>query len=201
MALPFSPSVRWLWSSRARGQVVAQESFARLEEIGDGLFALISTPLDGDYTTVSNGGIIAGSDGVLVVESFMSPEGARWLAEKTRELTGRWPTHAVITHYHSDHSAGLGGYFSEAGGPQARATDVTRELVLTRRREPADERTETLWSDVTLLDEEETSLIDLGGRTVRVVPRSGHTASDVTMEGRSGSCHGRGTRRATSRSS
>jgi glyoxylase-like metal-dependent hydrolase (beta-lactamase superfamily II) len=145
MALPLSLTARRLWSSRAHGRVVAQESFARLEEIGDGLFAL-------------------------------------WLAEKTRDLTGRWPTHAVITHYHSDHSAGLGGYFSEASGPDVRATAVTRELVLTRRREPADDRTQRLWSDVTLLDEEETSLIDLGGRTVRVVPRSGHTASDVTIE-------------------
>jgi glyoxylase-like metal-dependent hydrolase (beta-lactamase superfamily II) len=182
MALPFSPSTRWLWSSRTRGQVVAQEPFARLEEIGEGLFALISTPLGGDYTTVSNGGIIVGSDGVLVVEGFMSPEGALWLAEKTRELTGRWPSHAVITHYHADHSRGLDGYYSESGGPDARATAVTRELVLTRRREPADDATQRLWADVTLLDEGEPSLIDLGGRTVRVVPRSGHTPSDVTIE-------------------
>jgi glyoxylase-like metal-dependent hydrolase (beta-lactamase superfamily II) len=162
--------------------VVAQEPFARLEEIGEGLYALISTPLGGDNTTVSNGGIIAGSHGVLVVESFMSPEGARWLAEIARDLTGRWPTHAVITHYHSDHSRGLDGYFSEAGGPRVRATGVTRELVLTRRSEPADAETERLWADVTLLDEDEPSLIDLGGRTVRVMPRAGHTASDVTIE-------------------
>ncbi|NIN72429.1 MAG: MBL fold metallo-hydrolase [Gemmatimonadetes bacterium] len=182
MALPFSPSVRRLWSSRTRGQIVAQEPFARLEEIGEGLFALISTPLGGDYTTVSNGGIIVGGDGVLVVEGFMSSEGARWLAEKARELSGRWPTHAVITHYHSDHSRGLDGYYSEGGGPDAHATPVTRELVLTRRGEPADDRTQRLWADVTLLDEEEPSLIDLGGRTVAVVPRSGHTPSDVTIE-------------------
>ncbi|UCC82914.1 MAG: MBL fold metallo-hydrolase [Gemmatimonadota bacterium] len=182
MALPFNPSVRRLWSSRARGQVVAEEPFARLEEIGEGLFALISTPLGGDYTTVSNGGIIAGSDGVLAVEGFMSPDGALWLAEKTRELTGRWPTHAVITHYHSDHSRGVDGYLTEADGPDVRATAVTSELVLTRRREPADDKTQRVWADVTLLDENEASLIDLGGRTVRVVPRKGHTPSDVTIE-------------------
>ncbi len=182
MALPFSPSVRRLWSSRNRGQIVAQEPFARLEKIGEGTFALISTPLGGDYTTVSNGGIIVGRDGVLVVEGFMSADGARWLAERARELTGRWPTHAVITHYHSDHSRGLDGYYSEDSGPDARATAVTRELVLTRRSEPADDLTQRLWADVTLLDEEEPSLIDLGGRTVRVVPRSGHTPSDVAIE-------------------
>ena len=112
----------------------------------------------------------------------MSPEGALWLAEKARDLTGRWPTHVVITHYHSDHSRGLNGYFSQAAGPQVRATGVTRDLVLTRRSEPADAETERLWADVTLLDEDESSLIDLGGRTVRVVPRAGHTPSDVTIE-------------------
>ncbi|MGD2217598.1 MAG: MBL fold metallo-hydrolase [Gemmatimonadales bacterium] len=182
MALPFSPSARRLWSSRTRGQIVAQEPFARLEKIGEGLFALISTPLGGDYTTVANGGIIAGGDGVLVVEAFMSTEGARWLAEKARGLTGRWPTHAVITHYHSDHSRGVEGYFTEADRTDIRATAVTRELVLKQRREPADDRTQRLWADVTLLDEEEPSTIDLGGRTVRVVPRAGHTPSDVTIE-------------------
>jgi glyoxylase-like metal-dependent hydrolase (beta-lactamase superfamily II) len=182
MALPFSPAVRRLWSSRRRGQIVAQEPFGRLERIGDGLYALISTPLGGDYTTVCNGGIIAGTSGVLAVESFARPEGARWLAERARALTGRWPTHTAITHYHSDHSGGLAGYFPDDDGPRVRATAVTRELVLTRRREPADEETQRLWSDVTLLDEHEPSAIDLGGRTVRVIPRTGHTASDVTIE-------------------
>lgn len=182
MALPFSLPTRRLWSSRTRGQTVAQEPFARLEKLGDGLFALISTPLGGDYTTVSNGGIIVGHSGVLVVEAFQNPEGALWLAEQARQLTGRWPTHAVITHYHSDHSRGLDGYYSEGAGPDARTTAVTRELVLTRRREPADDRTRRLWADVTLLPEDEPSLIDLGGRTIRVAPRAGHTASDVTIE-------------------
>ena len=40
--------------------VVAQEPFARIEDLGFGMYAIVSTPLDGDYTTVCNGGIIMG---------------------------------------------------------------------------------------------------------------------------------------------
>jgi len=187
MAGPFSASTRRLWAARPRGRIVAEEPFGRLEEIGDGLYALISTPLGGDYTTVSNGGIIAGRSGVLVVEALMTPDGAAWLAAQARELTGRWPTHVAVTHYHGDHSRGVTGYFPEsAAGPSVLATETSRDLVLAQPAQ-GEESDETrhhgrLWADVTLLGAKQTTTIDLGGRTVRIVPRAGHTASDVTIE-------------------
>ena len=73
----------------AVGRIVAQEPWARIEEVGPGMYAVISTPLNGDYTTVCNGGIIGGSAETLVVEAFMSERGAEWVAEQARELTGR----------------------------------------------------------------------------------------------------------------
>src|SRR5262245_6524165 len=101
-SLAMPPILRSRWASATVGRLVAQEKFARLEQIGPGVWALISTPLNKDFTTVSNGGIIAGKNGVLAIEGFMQPAGAAWLSTKAKELTGRLPTHVVVTHYHSD---------------------------------------------------------------------------------------------------
>jgi glyoxylase-like metal-dependent hydrolase (beta-lactamase superfamily II) len=166
-----------------RGPVVAQEPWGRLEEVADGVWALISTPLQ-DRTTLCNGGIVRGSDGVMVVESFASPDGAAWLAGRARALTGRWPDIAVLTHYHGDHSAGVAGYAREDGAPVVRLTDTTRELIAEQdaRRESVPEARRLLLAGAEIIDTSSPSEVDLGSRTVRIVPREGHTRSDVTIE-------------------
>jgi glyoxylase-like metal-dependent hydrolase (beta-lactamase superfamily II) len=187
MATPFPVAARSLWSSRSRGRWVAQESFGRLEEIGPGLFSFISTPLGGDYTTVCNGGIIAGRSGVLVVEAFQTPEGAAWMAEQARALTGRWPTHVLITHYHGDHTGGLEGYFQNEvedphSGPSVFATSVTRDLRANGLPDNATEALRRRWADVVLVAPTEPTPLDLGQRTVHLIPHRGHTPSDVTVD-------------------
>jgi glyoxylase-like metal-dependent hydrolase (beta-lactamase superfamily II) len=158
---------------------VRREPWGRLERVADGVWMLISTPLAGDHAggairTFSNGGLVAGRDCVLAVEGFASVEGARWLAEESRRLTGRWPSHVVLTHCHGDHSAGLGGY--SAGGQRAEilGTAVTRDL-LGRRRPGAVLPT-------TIVAGSSPTELDLGGRRVRIDPREGHTPSDLTIE-------------------
>lgn len=176
-------ALRAAWARAPLGPVVAREPFGNLEQVADGIWALISTPLGGDRTTLSNGGIIAGRNGVLAIEGFNQPAGARWLAAKARELTKRWPTHVVVTHYHADHANGVAGYAEGATDtrPTVRATERTRELVL-QKNQPADAaRTEVLQQAVVLPPTEPTTL-DLGGRVVRIVPRGGHTDSDVSLE-------------------
>jgi glyoxylase-like metal-dependent hydrolase (beta-lactamase superfamily II) len=179
------PSLRALWAHAPLGRVVAREPFGSLEQVADGIWALISTPLGGDRTTLSNGGIIAGRSGVLAVEGFNLPAGASWLAGRARELTGRWPTHIVVTHYHADHANGVAGYMSDAAGagprPEVHATDRTRELVEQRNR-PADPSRTAALSGATVLSPTQPTTVDLGGRAVRVIPRDGHTDSDVTIE-------------------
>jgi glyoxylase-like metal-dependent hydrolase (beta-lactamase superfamily II) len=180
-AVAVPPALRARWAAPRSGAVVAREPFGNLEKISDGVWALISTPLTGDRTTLSNGGIIAGTSGVLAIEGFNMPAGATWLAERAKELTGRWPTHVALTHYHSDHANGVAGYERAESNIVVRATEVTRGLVLERNL-PADaERTAAL-QDVTFFSGSEPTVLDLGGRTVRVVPRSGHTTSDVSLE-------------------
>ncbi|MEO6444385.1 MAG: MBL fold metallo-hydrolase [Gemmatimonadaceae bacterium] len=177
-----TPRRRALWAQGTDGAViVAQEPFGRLEAVGDGIWALISNPLNGDRTTLSNGGIIAGKSGVMAIEGFNTPAGAAWLAGQARTLTGRWPTHVVVTHYHADHSNGVAGYRAGEGQPQLMVTGPTRDQVLTRNAPADDARTQALRGAAHISTGQSAS-IDLGERTVRLVPRRGHTSSDVSVE-------------------
>jgi glyoxylase-like metal-dependent hydrolase (beta-lactamase superfamily II) len=164
----------------AVGEVVATEPFARLEKIADGVWAAISTPLEGARTTLCNGGIVAGRDGVLVVDGFASADGARWLAGWAKQLAGRWPDEVVLTHYHGDHSGGLEGYDGEGEPPRYRSTGATRERLQSGRARTR--RQGEILEGMGGLDGAQPTTIDLGGRVVRVHPRSGHTGSDVTVE-------------------
>lgn len=171
-------ALRAEWTRSLAGPVVAQEQFGRLEQIAEGVWALVSTPLTGDMTTVANGGLIAGRSAVLAVEGFMQPGGARWLAEQAVTLTGRRPTHVALTHYHADHVNGLAGYGAGAAAPKVLSTTATRDLALERNRPEDADRAAALRA-ATLL---EPGALDLGGRTVRLSTRRGHTASDAVIE-------------------
>jgi len=164
------------------GRTVLQEvPWGRIERIADGVWALVSTPLE-DRRTLCNGGIVAGSSGVVLIEAFGSPEGAMWMAEQARALTGRWPDHVLVTHYHGDHSSGLPGVMDPDPVPAIRMTAHTLE----RTRETATSADQTpllrALEAVTLLPADGETVLDLGGRRVRFVPRMGHTGSDVTLE-------------------
>jgi glyoxylase-like metal-dependent hydrolase (beta-lactamase superfamily II) len=177
--LPAALRARWTWSPL--GSTVAREPFGSLERVADGVWALISTPLNGDRTTIANGGLIAGRNAVLAIEGFNQPAGAQWLATKARELTGRWPTHVALTHYHADHANGVAGYLAASEHPELRATQRTRALVV-ERNQPADPSRVAALNDAILIEAAQPSTLDLGGRVVRVVPRRGHTESDVSLE-------------------
>jgi glyoxylase-like metal-dependent hydrolase (beta-lactamase superfamily II) len=170
-----------LRSSLWRGftEAIAVEPWARIEPLGESVWACVSTPLSGDpdaRRTFSNGGIVAGKSGTLVVEGFASDAGAQWIAERARALTGRAPTHVVLTHYHGDHSSGLGGYGERGSGPIFVTTEVTRQRLGTVRPAIAE-----LLAGAELVGADKARVIDLGGRTVTITPRSGHTASDLTV--------------------
>lgn len=173
--------LRAAWARAAIGDVMAREPFGNLERLADGVWALVSNPLGGDRTTLSNGGLIAGRSGVLAIEGFNQPQGALWLATKARELTGRWPTHVALTHYHADHANGVAGYLTNGEQPEVRATQRTRDLVLERNK-PADEARADALRRTAFIAGDAPSTLDLGGRVVRIVPRRGHTESDVSIE-------------------
>ena len=164
-----------------KNKVVATEKWGRLEEITPGVWALISTGFQTrDYTTLCNGGIIAGKTGVLAIEGTNSPKGAKWLKAQAEKLAGRAPTDMVVTHYHGDHVNGHSGYHGEDSSLKTWVTPPSRavaELVFKRAKPPI-----TPFQNVQELSLKKTTEIDLGGRTVSIVPRKGHTMSDVTIE-------------------
>ncbi|WP_165772068.1 MBL fold metallo-hydrolase [Niveispirillum lacus] len=171
---------------------VVTSAFARIEKLADGVWAVISTPFApdggrGDRTTLSNGGIIAGRDGVLVVEGFNTPAGGAWLSDQALALTGRRPTHVVATHYHLDHVGGLSGFRRGADGPELLMTAQTGALSAQRNGLPRPVEGSPFAKAApvllpTLIVPEGEAVLDLGGRTVRLVARTGHTDSDVTVE-------------------
>ena len=169
---------RGAFASTARERLFLQE-WGWVEKLAEGVWSHISTPFEqSDYTTVCNGGIIAGSKRVLAIESFQRPQGAAWLAECAKELTGRWPTDFVVTHFHGDHVSGSSGYLKNGQTPTMWLTKTTRDLVA----EGEDQReVKSLAPEVSLLSEEVTDL-DLGGRVVKLTATKGHTDSDVAVE-------------------
>lgn len=183
VAIAGTTATKRLFAARARGPIVSQEPWGRLEQLGDGIWALISTPLNEhprSSLTVANGGIVAGRSGVVLIEGLVSEEGARWLASAARELTGRPPDHVVLTHYHGDHSNGLSALRTD-GEAMLHASATTLE---TLRRNAAESNrgdpTSGFEEDrLELVDERRPSSIDLGDRRLEVRPASGHTQSDL----------------------
>ena len=178
----FAPITRRLaWAQQPAEGVIATAPFGYLQRVANGVWALVSTPLQGSRTTLCNGGLVAGKSGVVAIEGFFDPAGAAWLAARSKELTGRLPSQIVVTHYHADHSNGVAGYVGEGEAPALRATAVTRDLAL-EKNQPADPARTSALSRVVPLPADQPFTIELGDRQIRAEPRRGHTASDVSLE-------------------
>jgi len=174
------------WRSLAADHtLVDQQPWGRLEELAEGVWAVVSTPLESkDWTTGCNGGLIAGKERVLAVESFVQPAGAEWLGRHARELTGHWPTDVLITHFHGDHANGVEGY-SAADRPRVWTTRTTLDLIQNedaQKESPPSEKRQAMLDGSSFIEDTKPTHIDLGGRTVTLHPRNGHTPSDVTVE-------------------
>ena len=76
----------------------------KLVQVGEGAYAAVAKP--GDRASVGNAGFVIGSDGVLVVDAFMTAEGAEELLASIRALTKAPVRWVVNTHYHLDHVGG-----------------------------------------------------------------------------------------------
>ncbi|MEO1369919.1 MAG: MBL fold metallo-hydrolase [Acidobacteriota bacterium] len=163
---------------------VAKEAWAQIDKLDKNLWSVISDPLSGNFQTVCNGGIVAGSERVLAFDAFMGADGAKWVAEQAKALTGRWPTDVVISHYHGDHVNGLAGFHLDGESPRVWVTDHTRKRAIktAAERQRTDERRRAMLEGAEVLSTDKPTRIDLGGRTVTLRPQSGHTASDITLD-------------------
>lgn len=184
-------TARRAFAQQPGGNVIKTMPFARIETLGEGVWAIIATPQQ-DNRVFSNGGIIQGKNATLAVEACMRPDGASWVAEAARNLTGRYPDYVVMTHYHRDHTGGMAAYSGLPQEVRLVTTDKTQELLLDGYKEsfkPGENLPNGLqgsWASTlpnTLLSQNTRRVsIDLGGRSVTLTPRAGHTSSDVIIE-------------------
>ena len=141
-----------------------------LTELAEGIYGLIAStdfPPTNPDLAICNGGIIIGSDGVLVVDPFQNETLGNLLFDTVATLTDQPVKYVVNTHYHFDHTG---------GNPAAASRQLPilgrgpiREFMLTRNAE----------TDPNLTPPE--VIIDgswdlwLGDRTVQIREFDGHT--------------------------
>jgi cyclase len=80
-----------------------------LEELGDGIYGLIASvdfPPANPNLAICNGGIIIGSDGVVVIDPFQNEVLGDLLFDTVATLTDLPVKYVVNTHYHFDHTGG-----------------------------------------------------------------------------------------------
>jgi glyoxylase-like metal-dependent hydrolase (beta-lactamase superfamily II) len=99
--------------SRISANPIVDKGFASVRKIGNGLYATISDTSKG-LQTVCNGGFLAGSDGAMLLEGYVSPAGAKFQMETLQSVSQVPIRGALDTHYHYDHS--LGNAFYGANG-------------------------------------------------------------------------------------
>src|SRR4029077_1184003 len=92
---------------------LVDKGFASVRKIGEGLYATISDPSKG-FQTVCNGGFLAGKDGALLIEGFISVAGAAFQMDALRMVSQVPVKGALDTHYHFDHSMGNAFYGANA---------------------------------------------------------------------------------------
>jgi len=179
-----------------RYEVLASTDFARIEKVGDGLYAVISTPLDADgklthRDTLCNGGVIETDNGLIAFDAYLRPEGARWVAQTLRDITGKPVTHVIISHLHLDHSGGIAGFLQSGDDPlpEIIMTQLTFELMqqnyyrLRKQKDSPFERPiGRLIVPTQVITNESTSIpMDVDGRRFVIEPLAGHTPSDLAV--------------------
>jgi cyclase len=92
--------------------------------IADGVHLAIGT---GNLIVMSNAAVIETAEGVLVVDSHVSPGGAWALREELKTVTDKPIRFVVNSHYHFDHSHG-----NQIYGPDVQiiGSEFTREMIL-----------------------------------------------------------------------
>jgi len=153
-----------------------------VKKIGEGVYAAVSR--DGSKSG-SNAGFVVGSNGVLVVDTFVNPASARDLLAEIRKITNLPVRFVVNTHYHLDHTGG-NSVFAEAGATIVAQRNLRGWLRTENLKffgatpKPEDKaRVESL----TLPDMVYTDAIDifLGTRKVEVRYMLGHTGGDSVV--------------------
>lgn len=111
-------------SLAAEEQVIETETH-RFEEVAEGVYFVSGT---GAMVTRSNAMVVVTEEGVLVVDSHITPAAGRALIEGVERITDKPIRTLVNTHFHYDHSHG-----NQAFGPDVRVVghEYTRHKMTT----------------------------------------------------------------------
>ena len=147
-----------------------------VSEVAPGVFAAIADPAD--ESVLGNAGFVVGSEAVLVVDSFATPQAAERLLAEIRSRTPLPVRFAVLTHFHRDHIGGS-AVLAKAGAAVLAQENVRawarreweKDLTPEQRARYANLRL----PDLTYRDR---ISVWLGDRRVDVFHRPGHTGSD-----------------------
>jgi len=150
----------------------------KLQEVASGVYALIASvdipPANSDLA-LANGGIVIGSDGVLVIDPFQSPDLANLMFATVKTVTDKPIKYVLNTHYHNDHTGGNSA--ARALGIPIVGRGTIREYMLNRRG-PNAQASNPIPPD--LIINSETSLW-LGDRQVKIERAEGHSSgTDIT---------------------
>ncbi|AFY70772.1 beta-lactamase domain protein [Thalassoporum mexicanum PCC 7367] len=80
-----------------------------LAEVGSGVYALVADtdfPPASEDVAISNGGIVIGNEGVLVIDPFQSKDLGNLILDVAASLTEQPVLYVLNTHYHFDHTGG-----------------------------------------------------------------------------------------------
>ena len=160
---------------------VAQAPDFTVKQVGNGVYAAIGVP---GGKAGSNAGFIVGSNGVLVVDSFLDTPPAQALLAEIRKATPLPVRYVVNTHYHLDHTGGNRA-FADAGATivahkNGRAWLRTENLKFFAT--PTDEQKARV-AALVLPDVVYSDAVDLyvGERLVQVRYMLGHTGGDSVV--------------------
>jgi cyclase len=123
--------------------LVPSARYFRYVRLATGIYAAIDSLTDGGLGGC-NAGIVDLGDRTLVFDSGVTPRAGRELRAATKTLTGRAPSHLVVSHYHNDHIRGSQAFT----GAVEIGTTLTRELIATKGRTELKEDWESAASQV-----------------------------------------------------
>ncbi len=153
-----------------------------LKQIGEGVYATIAVP---GGKAGSNAGFVIGSNGVLVVDTFLDVAPAQELLAEIRKLTKLPVRYVVNTHYHLDHTGGNRA-FTDAGATiiaqkNVRAWERTENLKFFGPAPKPEQKARV--EALVLPDLVYTDAIDvyLGQRLVQIRFMRGHTGGDSVV--------------------
>ncbi|OYQ64490.1 MBL fold metallo-hydrolase [Pseudanabaena sp. SR411] len=89
--------------------VSLQNAGLQLQEIAQGIYALVAStdfPPASPAVAICNGGFVIGSDGVLVIDPFQTPELGELMISTVKSFTDKPIKYVLNTHYHFDHTGG-----------------------------------------------------------------------------------------------